>query len=554
MVSCPVGSGADQRGGALQAGPLQPSGRVIAGGRLLLACLFLAAVWAERGQPARPDDATNLVLIAYVAWSVAVTLLTWNDWWNDARLAAPAHVVDVAVFMIMLYSTEGYSSPYFTFFVFILLSAAIRWGWKETAITAAAISAVYFTAGLLLGDSPAFESERFILRTGHLFIISAILVWFGANQWTSWPRYRLVEDLGGARWGDAFTAALQAGMAATGARRGLLVWRGDVDEDFKSISLPADDMLSGAPARVRDLPKPEESLLFDLRRDRVLMRAGASRWRFLRASKALPAGFAELAGEGEGEGLAVPVAAGSIEGLAILLDVRALSTDHLDLAPRLAHELAGRLQEAALLAAAEERSMARARVAVARDLHDSVVQFLAGLGFQLEALNRSPEAAGPIGAKLTRLKEEVMTEQRHLRAFIRGLKTGGSISLRTLSRDCASLCELLARQWGIECGFGGGGTGAVPMNIQLDVHHMIREAVANAARHGGAASVQVTLASEQGGIRLTIEDDGSGFAAAEPAAPASLAGRVREAGGEIAVTSTPKGTRVEIRLPLDETP
>ena len=31
----------------MEVGPLQPSGRVIAGGRLLLAGLFLIAMWAE---------------------------------------------------------------------------------------------------------------------------------------------------------------------------------------------------------------------------------------------------------------------------------------------------------------------------------------------------------------------------------------------------------------------------------------------------------------------------------------------------------------------------
>lgn len=237
-----------------------------------------------------------------------------------------------------------------------------------------------------------------------------------------------------------------------------------------------------------------------------------------------------------------------------------LSTDLLDVAPQLARDMAARLQETALFASAEERSMAKARVAVARDLHDSVVQFLAGLGFKLEALNRSPEAAGALGKSLAELKEAVMTEQRHLRAFIRGLKTGGPVSLRTLSRDCDSLCDLLARQWNIDCSFAGmSGPGSVPMSTQLDVHHLVREAVANAARHGQASQVRVSLSREDGGIRLTVADDGSGFAAGantggDIAVPASLGGRVNEAGGAIEVTSAPGDTRIVIRLPVEGLP
>ena len=539
----------------MQAGPLQPSGRVIAGGRLLLACLFLVAVWAENNPPAQAHGTAYALLIAYAAWSLGVTLLVWNNWWNDARLAATAHVIDVAVFMIMLYTTEGYASPYYTFFIFILLAAAIRWSWRETAITAAAIIAVYFAAGLLLGDSPPFQSERFILRTGQLFVISAILVWFGANHWVAWPRFRLAGHDPGAPNGFAFDAALRAGMAAAGAGRGLLVWREAGDPSIRVAHLPKEP---AGTLRVAALPELPGALLFDIRKDRVLMRADASRWRFLRASAALPASFTELAGNGCG--LAVPFAGRTVEGLVIFQDVRILSTDLLDSAPQLSRDMAARLQEIALFASAEERSMARARVAVARDLHDSVVQFLAGLAFQLEALNRSPKVVGAVSKTLTELKEAVMTEQRHLRAFIRGLKTGGPVSLRTLSRDCDSLCDLLARQWNIGCGFAGmSGPGSVPMSTQLDVHHLVREAVANAARHGRAEQVRVTLSREQGGIRLTVEDDGSGFAAGADsggdfAAPESLRGRVKEAGGDIAVTSAPGDTRIVISLPVEGSP
>ena len=534
----------------MQLGPLQTSGRVIAGGRLLLACLFLLAVWAD-SQSLRAHAAIFVLLAVYAIWSLGVTLLVWKDWWRDARLAAPAHVIDVAVFMVMLYSTEGYTSPYFTFFIFILLSAAIRWGWKETAITAGAIIAVYFTVGLLLGPSPEVDVERFIVRTGHLFILSAILIWFGANQWIARPRLRPLKGAADPVGAHAFVAALQAGMTAVGARRGVLLWRDAGDDNLRVISLPEDGERRSSAATGGPLPEVPGCLLFELRRDRVLMRADASRWRFLRASETLPAPFKDLVDDSAG--LALPIAAGTAEGLVVFQDVRALSTDDLEFAPQLARDFAARLQEAALFAAVEERSMAKARVAVARDLHDSVVQFLAGLGFQLEALKRLPATEGALGQSLAELKDAVMTEQRHLRAFIRGLKTGGSISLRALSRDCASLCELLARHWGVDCTFTSkANAGSVPMRTQLDIHHLIREAVANAARHGSAMRVEVQLSGGQDHLGLTIVDDGRGFAAAEcddVAVPASLSARVQEAHGELEVVSKAGKTSVSIRLP-----
>ena len=537
----------------MAAGPLQPSGRVIAGGRLLLATLFLIAVWADSNQPAHGTLATYALLATYAAWSLGLTLAVWNDWWHDARLAAPAHIIDVAVFMTMLYATAGYTSPYFIFFIFILLAAAIRWGWRETAVTAAAILAIYVIAGLTIGPSPEVEVERFIIRTGHLFIISAILIWFGANRWAAWPGPGIDEHGDGPASRDPFIASLQAGMATIGARRGTLVWREAIGQEIDRVRVSPDGASRSALPRGKVVPRLPGNFLFQLDRDRLLLRADAGRWRFLSVAATLPKDFRDHVDGAEG--LAIPIAAGPAEGYVVLQDVRALSTDHLDLAPRIARDMAVRLQEAELFAAVEERSMAKARVAVARDLHDSVVQFLAGLGFRLEALKRSPAAVGELGDALAELKDTVMDEQRQLRAFIRGLRTGKPVSQRELARDCGTLCGLLARQWSIDCAFScEASIVSIPVRMQLEIQQLIREAVANAVRHGAAARVAVSLAGNADHLCLTVADDGRGFpevAGADTAPPASLSGRVREARGDLKVRSAAGATSIVIRLPLE---
>lgn len=316
------------------------------------------------------------------------------------------------------------------------------------------------------------------------------------------------------------------------------------------VRITADGATRSSASPAANLQALPGSLLFDVKTDRVLMRAEPGRWRFLRTSQALPPKFLE--GLKVTEGLAIPIATGTAEGLAVFEDVGALSTDHLDFAPRVAQELAVRIQEAALFAAVEERSMARARVAVARDLHDSVVQFLAGLGFRLEALKRSPAATGELADGLADLKDTVMTEQRQLRAFIRGLKTGKPISLHDLSRDCASLCALLSRQWGIDCACAcKREVGWISLRTQLDFQHLVREAVANAVRHGAATKVRVAITRQQAQLSLTVVDNGRGFDATVTR-PASLDARVREARGELEVGRADGETSVIIRLPMDE--
>ena len=119
----------------------------------MLALLFLVSIWLDHSQPAQSVATPYAALLAYVLAAAAVAALTWRNWWLDARLALPLHVVDMAVFTAIVFSTDGYTSPFFLFFILPLLSAALRWGWRETALTATALVLLYQAAGLYLAGS-----------------------------------------------------------------------------------------------------------------------------------------------------------------------------------------------------------------------------------------------------------------------------------------------------------------------------------------------------------------------------------------------------------------
>src|SRR3982751_6386876 len=141
--------------------------------------------------------------------------------------------------------------------------------------------------------------------------------------------------------------------------------------------------------------------LYELGRNRALMR-NSDRNLLTRDSDELVGG--ELAGAlGLGEGLAVPVRTGTGEGQ-LFLEGLALSTDHLDIGEQLAADLAAHIQRHALLEAAADSAGAKSRIALARDLHDSVVQFLAGAAFRLEAMKRSEASGRTLEPELHALK------------------------------------------------------------------------------------------------------------------------------------------------------
>lgn len=82
---------------------------------------------------------------------------------------------------------------------------------------------------------------------------------------------------------------------------------------------------------------------------------------------------------------------------------------------------------------------------------------------------------------------------------------------------------------------------------------MLREAVANAVRHGGADRIDVSLDVEGDSLQLNVADNGSGFSKRKGQAitePWSLKERVERANGSMRLVSSPGSTKIQISLPL----
>ena len=161
-----------------------PSGRVIAIGRYMLAALLVLYLWMDSAPLLDASSLTFSVLGAYALFALVVLVVTWNSWWLEARLAGPAHAVDVIAFALLVYSMQGYDTPYFTIFMFIILASAIRWGLRATVLTAFLLTSLYYAVGMLVYRvTGPVEFHDFGDRTGQLVILSLILIWFAVNQW-----------------------------------------------------------------------------------------------------------------------------------------------------------------------------------------------------------------------------------------------------------------------------------------------------------------------------------------------------------------------------------
>jgi signal transduction histidine kinase len=96
----------------------------------------------------------------------------------------------------------------------------------------------------------------------------------------------------------------------------------------------------------------------------------------------------------------------------------------------------------------------------------------------------------------------------------------------------------------------------LPQEITIGLFRVIQEALHNALKHSGAASVSVHMNGSPKGLALIIADEGVGFDAAVIGPGTglgliSMGERLTSIGGSLEIMSRPRGgTRLKIRVPL----
>ncbi len=238
-----------------------------------------------------------------------------------------------------------------------------------------------------------------------------------------------------------------------------------------------------------------------------------------------------------------PLLPRSIDGVGETEEVERIELAFLRMIRRLEAERR-RAGSAALQAQEEERAR------VARDLHDEVNQSLTGLLLRLEAAR---EAAPPeLEAELDETKALANQAMRELLSLARQLRPTALDDLG-LAAAIAGQVEQLARGE-IEAEFSAEGDfSELGDDAQLVVYRVAQEALSNAGRHAEATRIEVRLRRLDGGVELTVADDGRGFAFDESEGGLGIGGMRERAlliGGELTIESRPgRGTTVRLTVP-----
>lgn len=210
-----------------------------------------------------------------------------------------------------------------------------------------------------------------------------------------------------------------------------------------------------------------------------------------------------------------------------------------------------------------EAVAAEARIRLARDLHDGLLQSLTGIGLRLAAVRSLMDKDQRAAREALEAVQRLLTaEQRDLRFYIQELKPrprrDGEVSLAFQVMELVHRIEL---EWGLRAELRTGGLEEpIPESLAREVYNVIREALVNAARHGEASSVRLEIRKdEEERLCITVADNGRGFPfqgrlshaelAERRLGPRNLFERVSSLQGTLELQSDSGGARLEIALP-----
>ena len=233
----------------------------------------------------------------------------------------------------------------------------------------------------------------------------------------------------------------------------------------------------------------------------------------------------------------------------------ALDAEDRSLYDALAGHLASAMESLRSEALLREAAVSEERTMLARELHDSIAQSLAFLKIQMTLLRQAVQRAdaqqtAQVIEELDAGIRESTNDVRELLVHFRTRANGDDIeqALRTTLRKF----EL---QSGLEAHLDLQGDGlALPSDVQLQVLHIVQEALSNVRKHAQASEVWVSV---QRGPRwtFTVRDNGCGFQPAAPLAEDTHVGlhimreRAQRIGAAVRLQSQPgEGTEVCLEL------
>jgi PAS domain S-box-containing protein len=223
-------------------------------------------------------------------------------------------------------------------------------------------------------------------------------------------------------------------------------------------------------------------------------------------------------------------------------------------------EAAARRLSARLLQMQDEE-----RRRIARELHDSLGQYLTSLKINQDILSRDyekldPERRRTLIDESLEIIDQSLTETRTISHLLHPplLDEAGFASAARWYVDGFAQRSGISVQLDLDPDLG-----RLPMDVETALFRVLQETLTNVHRHSGSATAEIRLAIDAESVQLQVSDRGlgiseeqlRGFSRATPEVGIGLAGmreRIRELGGTLELNSGPTGTTITVTIPLQE--
>jgi signal transduction histidine kinase len=547
---------------------------LVATARIVLAA---GALLARALLPAPTTNApiVDVVLSSYLIYSVVLLLLVWRPFRFAAGWDLVAFLSDLVAFSVLSFLTVGTTSPFYLYFIFLVICGTLRWrSWGAFWATASAIAAYAGTSWYAMNvlHDPGQAWDAFAIRSVHLTVVAVLVAYMGAYQ----QRYQ--EEISRlASWPRKFPANAEAlvheiltqSAEILEAPRLLLVWEEPEEESLNLAWLSNGRLLwTHEPESTRRplVSAGLEGKTFQTS-DASAERSVVTVWRAgsfkKRVGRSIDPTLRERFGMRAVQSWALD--GELVRGRLFCLDKNLMRLDELGFGLLVARLAVSRLDSLYLLKRLRDATAVEERLRLARDVHDSLIQSVAGSALQLLAARRLLDRdSGAARRRLEDVQNQLERGELEMRSFIGRLRPLQP-PVRPIGAGLTDRLEELRRrvesEWETTVGIQiHEATEDWPDVLATEVYQIVQEGVLNAARHSDASVITVDVSASESLIRIGITDDGRGFPfqgtydlAALNAAnrgPLTLRERVAELHGELVLTSSGNGAELQIRLPL----
>ncbi|SEB33316.1 PAS domain S-box-containing protein [Amycolatopsis lurida] len=201
------------------------------------------------------------------------------------------------------------------------------------------------------------------------------------------------------------------------------------------------------------------------------------------------------------------------------------------------------------------RAQETERRRIAWDVHDDSIQSMIAVSMRLQML-----AAQRRDPALTHLDEAIQGAIRRLRILVAQLRPP-ALNDEDLIASVRDYLDEVVAGWGLDCALRHDLGVKPPPDLVVTAFRILQEALVNVRKHANATSVVVSLTAQDGGLLVTVADDGDGMKADGESAHESLSGehigmasmreRAEAAQGWFRISSRPgEGTSVTFWIPL----